>query len=466
MAQKNGTPGNDIFNWTDGNPIDGLGGLDGVNFDAPTPSSVIFLKVTFTSQFVASATGQYLNLPPFTLSLRNVESIGGTSNDDTFIGSAGTQAFYGGSGNDYLDGGAGGDCLHGDAGNDTFVVDSALEIIEEDDPSSVGGIDTILSFVNDADPITKPTIDIFGNPQPGGVLPPNGLGFIMLPDQFIENFRIMFSGASSVFGNNANTTFFAGAGNNKINGGSGTDTVSYFYAASAVAVSLALTAQQNTLGSGSDTLQNIENLTGSNFNDTLTGNNNNNVLNGLAGNDTLDGLGGTDTATYQDSASGVTVSLLSTLAQNTVGSGSDTLKNIENLTGSNFFDTLTGNTGNNLLRGLAGNDVLNGGTGADTMIGGDGSDLYVVDNVLDVISETNANPVTGGTDTVYSYLASYTLGNNVENGRVVLGGPANSPAIRSTIRSLPELAPMCSMASVAPTRSPTNTRPAGSRSAC
>ena len=50
-----------------------------------------------------------------------------------------------------------------------------------------------------------------------------------------------------------------------------------------------------------------------------------------------------------------------TVAQDTVGSGSDILTNIENLTGSNFGDMLTGNTGNNTLDGGAGDDKLFGG---------------------------------------------------------------------------------------------------------
>ena len=138
------------------------------------------------------------------------------------------------------------------------------------------------------------------------------------------------------------------------------------------------------LGSGGDaegdTLANIENLTGSNFDDTLEGNGGNNVLAG--------GLNGAvgDTVSYQNAAAGVTVSLAITTAQNTGGAGTDTLSGFENLTGSAFNDTLTGNSGANVLSGLAGNDTLNGGAGADTMIGGAGNDTYVVDNAGDVVS--------------------------------------------------------------------------------
>ena len=59
-------------------------------------------------------------------------------------------------------------------------------------------------------------------------------------------------------------------------------------------------------------------------------------------------------------------------AQDTGGAGTDTLINIENLTGSAFNDTLTGDADANVISGLAGNDTLNGGAGDDTLDGGAG----------------------------------------------------------------------------------------------
>ncbi|MEI6333308.1 MAG: FG-GAP-like repeat-containing protein [Methylococcaceae bacterium] len=92
---------------------------------------------------------------------------------------------------------------------------------------------------------------------------------------------------------------------------------------------------------------------------------------------------------------------------------------------SGSYDTLNGLAGNDILKGLLGNDTLNGGAGADIMKGGDGSDTYFVDNVGDVVIETNALASAGGTDLVNSYLAAYTLGANVENGRILASGAAN-----------------------------------------
>jgi Ca2+-binding RTX toxin-like protein len=57
-----------------------------------------------------------------------------------------------------------------------------------------------------------------------------------------------------------------------------------------------------------------------------------------------------------------------------VGSGLDTFKYVENLTGSVHADSLTGNSGANILAGGAGNDTLVGGSGNDRLVGGEGTD--------------------------------------------------------------------------------------------
>src|SRR6478735_4057985 len=167
-------------------------------------------------------------------------------------------------------------------------------------------------------------------------------------------------------GSDQNDTLEGNAGANVLAAGLGIDTVTYEHAAAGVTVSLALTAAQNTVGAGSDTLSGFENLTGSAFNDTLTGNaganviaglDGNDVLAGLGGADTLDGGSGTDTASYAGSSAGVNVSLATG-----VGSGGDaqgdTLVNIENLTGSGLNDTLEGDGGSNVLAGGAGTDTV------------------------------------------------------------------------------------------------------------
>jgi Ca2+-binding RTX toxin-like protein len=173
-------------------------------------------------------------------------------------------------------------------------------------------------------------------------------------------------------------------GNDTLNGGTGNDTASFVTAFSntATGVTVNLNTQgvaQNTGAAGTDTLVGIENLVGSQFNDTLTGDGNDNVIEGGNGSDTLVGGGGTDTASYAGATTGVTVSLgLQGAIQNTVGAGSDNLSGFENLRGSAFNDSLTGDAGANLISGGAGNDTLSPGTTtvgiSDVLDGGDGSD--------------------------------------------------------------------------------------------
>jgi Ca2+-binding RTX toxin-like protein len=74
-------------------------------------------------------------------------------------------------------------------------------------------------------------------------------------------------------------------------------------------------------------------------------------------------------------------------------------------------DSLNGGSGNDTMIGGGGNDTLIGGTGTDSMTGGTGDDRYGVDATTDVVVEAAA----GGTDTVDSTAASYTLSDNVEN---------------------------------------------------
>lgn len=111
-----------------------------------------------------------------------------------------------------------------------------------------------------------------------------------------------------------------------------------------------------------------------------------------------------------------------------------------NLSGTRYRDTLTGGAGNDTLSGLGGNDTLNGlagndqldgGRGEDRLIGGAGDDVYGVDNARDVVMETGADPLTGGTDLVRSSV-NVTLSANVENliltGSRRINGTGNSLA--------------------------------------
>ncbi|HJR28453.1 MAG TPA: VWA domain-containing protein, partial [Pseudomonas sp.] len=134
------------------------------------------------------------------------------------------------------------------------------------------------------------------------------------------------SGNNVLHGDAGNDLLYSGPGNDTLDGGTGIDTASYAHATAAVTVNLGLLSGQNTLGAGTDTLTSIENLIGSNFNDTLTGDNNNNVIDGGLGNDILNGGGGDDL-------------LIGGLGNNTLSGGA----------GADTFQWLKGNSGHDVI---------------------------------------------------------------------------------------------------------------------
>jgi Ca2+-binding RTX toxin-like protein len=140
---------------------------------------------------------------------------------------------------------------------------------------------------------------------------------------------------------------------------------------------IAYTDSLTGISGGNDTLYGAagnDYLSGQTGNDTLDGGKGNDRLIGGTGNDVLIGGAGFDTADYADAKSAVTVSLVLTTAQNTGGAGSDTLSQMEALSGSAFNDLLIGDAGDNSLWGMGGADKLNGGDGKDMLDGGDGND--------------------------------------------------------------------------------------------
>ncbi len=160
------------------------------------------------------------------------------------------------------------------------------------------------------------------------------------------------------------------------------------YETAPAAVNVDLTAGTAT-GDGSDTLVGVDFAYGSAFDDTLVGNKTMNVLVGLGGNDTISGLAGDDVIGaeagndvvdggtghdqmyYGEAPHGMHVRLAKGTA---TGEGSDSLKSIENLTGSKHADVLVGNSSANTLAGGAGSDKLYGLGGPDRLIGERGKD--------------------------------------------------------------------------------------------
>ena len=234
-------------------------------------------------------------------------------------------------------------------------------------------------------------------------------------------------GADAMVGGAGNDTYYVDDSADTVDerGGSGTDTV----LASVDYALYVLNDANNALKAGVEHLtltgDTAIKATGNALANRLTGNAGNNTLTGLAGNDTLDGSSGADTLRGGLGNDTYVVDNLADVIEESATEGTDTVQssvshtlseNVENLvlTGLGAINA-TGNTGNNTLTGNAGNNVLDGGAGGDRMLGGSGDDTYVVDHLMDVVTEG----VNGGADLVLvsttSANGTYTLGANVEH---------------------------------------------------
>ncbi|MBO1906934.1 hypothetical protein KHP60_17005 [Microvirga sp. 3-52] len=100
------------------------------------------------------------------------------------------------------------------------------------------------------------------------------------------------------------------------------------------------------------------------------------------GTNLADGGAGVDLLMFDEA--GTTVDLRLTTRQQTTAGSWDTIRNIEDLSGSSQADhfignevanTLAGNSGNDALEGNGGDDVLRGWAGSDELSGGDGTDI-------------------------------------------------------------------------------------------
>ncbi len=255
-------------------------------------------------------------------------------------------------------------------------------------------------------------------------------------------------GADRLFGLAGDDTLDGGLGNDWLDGGTGNDVMRGGSGDDTYVVESAGDIVIEDAGQGTDTVlttmatytlaHNAEYLTFTGTGNFVgLGNGLANRITGGAGNDTLDGGAGADSLagglgddTYLvDSASDVVVeasnagtdTVLATSASYTLSANVEILS----FTGTGDFVGV-GNAAANVIMGGRWNDTLDGGAGADKLLGGAGNDTYIVDNAGDVIIEA----ASGGTDTVKTALAVYTLGAEVENltytGTAAFAGTGNA----------------------------------------
>ncbi|MFM1990693.1 MAG: hypothetical protein RJA99_3650, partial [Pseudomonadota bacterium] len=310
----------------------GGNGVDTVDYTTSTTGVTVDLAVATAQTSTGDASGDVLG---------GFESASGSAFADTLFGDAGNNVLMGSGGNDVLVGRAGADTLDGGEGSDTASYASSGAAVTVDLGSS--------------------------GAQSGG----DAQGDVLVN---VEN----------VIGSASNDTIIGSAVANVIDGGAGTDVLSYQNSAIGVAIDLRLATAQVSSGDGAgDVVSNIEHLTGSIQADTLIGGAGGNLIlggggddsiDGGSGADTLDGGAGLDTVSYATAGAAVTVDLRLATQTGVGDQTGDVLTNFEDLAGSAFDDTLTGSTGDNVLTGGEGNDLLQGLAGADTLTGGNGVD--------------------------------------------------------------------------------------------
>ena len=223
------------------------------------------------------------------------------------------------------------------------------------------------------------------------------------------------AGDDSLFGQSGSDYIEGGDGNDVIDGGAGFNVAAYTTANHFVVVDLAVQGVwQDTQGAGNDLITNVENVVGSDFNDTLSGDGQTTVIYGGNGDDTLYGRAGDDNlfgqagadyieggdgndvidggtgfnvASYASASSFVVVDLaLQGVWQDTQGAGADLITNVENLIGSDFNDNLTGDGHTNVIYGGNGDDTLYGKGGDDNLFGGNGNDYIDGGPGADILS--------------------------------------------------------------------------------
>lgn len=325
--------------------------------------------------------------------------INGDSGDDTITGGAGDDTINGGADNDSLEGGDGSDTLDGGSGADTMIGDDGYDTVTYESRTSA----VFVTFDPDLDPqiandgqtgeldLIELSVDEVIGGNGNDVLTDQTTGGKRMDGGEGNDTIVGGLGSNEILGGGGNDFMTGEIGGDTFDGGGGTDTVSYDDHGNAVTVTLDGVANDGETGENDNVLANVENIVGSDFNDsisvagTLIGHN----LDGGIGNDTLTGGTVTDTLLGGDGND----SLLG-------GAGGDSLIGgigIDVIRGEDGNDTATGGDGNDSLYGGAGTDSLSGDAGNDYLVGDAGNDTLVGgDNNDRLLGGADADSLLGG----------------------------------------------------------------------
>lgn len=370
------------------------------------------------------------------------DTLTGTSGDDTINGLGGNDTLFGEEGNDVLNGGAGDDHLFGGQGNDTIN-----GLGGNDTLFGEGGNDALNGGDGDDHLFGGQGNDTLDGGDFSGTHPRNYANYYNDPGGVNVDIHYLHSGGSGDFSGSTATDGWGSTDtlNNisRVVGSAHNDTITIavndvdagsdvrwymwgldgddimtgtagertrvHYLEDPAGVTVNLGTGTATDGWGhTDTLVNIEAISGSDHNDALTGSANTDGFFLTLGNDTIDGQGSTMDwidITYLDGKSTfdhASVDLSVGEARGYDSGGGqlflDNLSNIEDVYGSMGADTILGDGSDNWIEGNTGNDFLSGGSnGIDTMKGGDGNDYFKLmdSGNLDKIIDFQIDKATG-----------------------------------------------------------------------
>jgi Ca2+-binding RTX toxin-like protein len=343
--------------------------------------------------------------------LIDLENAIGSDYADVLIGDDGDNKLFGLKGNDVFISNVGNDSLEGNEGRDaiSYRRDPNAVIVDLSAPTATDGFGDTDSLTNIEDLIGTAFDDtLTGDSGANRIYGGDGQDIISGGD-----------GNDELYGENDNDELYGDSGDDflvgglgigntitdQIDGGEGIDTVSYYTSTTRVSANLG-----NGTGTEGDALgdrfTSVENLEGSEYNDTLRGDNGANILSGIEGDDKLYGLDGDDSIYGGDGND-----FMHSTGGNTIMDGGN---------GINTF-TVTGN-GNSIIYGGEGNDNINTGAGDDVIYGGEGI------NVINAGEGNNTIYGGSGKDTITSGSGNDTIYGG-EGDNVIRAGEGNNTVI-------------------------------------